>query len=195
MTQEDEQYCLKALSEGNIHAFELLFLEWHPRLVEFLSRMLSGEKSSEDLAYDFAQDVFFDVWVFRNKFSQVKSFRSYLFQMAKYKVYNHFDRKDVEMKFEKELSDPEFELDSSGESALVASEVEILIRRTLDGMPKKRRNVFVMSRFQGYSNDRIASELNIDKRTVENHITNVLAALRKVIKSIVVLCVSLMLPY
>ena len=47
-----------------------------------------------------------------------------------------------------------------------------------------------MSRFLGKSNDEIATELGIDKRTVENHITSVLATLRKVIKFVVVLCVS-----
>lgn len=188
MTKEDEKYCLRALSEGNRHAFEWLFLEWHPRLVEFLTRLLGP--GCEETAYDYAQDVFFDIWMSREKFSTVKSFSAYLFQMARFKVYNHYDKSAVKARFKSEAVATGSELTPSGESALYASETEALIRRTLDALPEKRRRVFLMSRFLGKSNDEIATELGIDKRTVENHITSVLATLRKVIKFVVVLCVS-----
>ena len=188
MTKEDEIYCLRALSEGSRQAFEWLFLEWHPRLVEFLMRLLGP--GCEETAYDYAQDVFFDIWVSREKFSTVKSFSAYLFQMARFKVYNHYDRTAVKARFKSEAVATGSELTPSGESALYASETEALIRRTLDALPEKRRRVFLMSRFLGKSNDEIATELGIDKRTVENHITSVLATLRKVIKFVVVLCVS-----
>lgn len=188
MTKEDEKYCLRALSEGNRHAFEWLFLEWHPRLVEFLTRLLGP--GCEETAYDYAQDVFFDIWMSREKFSTVKSFSAYLFQMARFKVYNHYDKSAVKARFKSEALATGSELTPSGESALYASETEALIRRTLDALPEKRRRVFLMSRFLGKSNDEIATELGIDKRTVENHITSVLATLRKVIKFVVVLCVS-----
>ena len=188
MTKEDEQYCLKALSEGSRQAFEWLFLEWHPRLVEFLTHLLGAE--CEETAYDYAQDVFFDIWMTREKFANVNSFSAYLFQMARFKVYNHYDKSAVKARFKSEVVATGSELEPSGESALYASETEALIRRTLDALPEKRRRVFMMSRFLGKSNDEIAAELGIDKRTVENHITNVLAALRKVIKFVIVLCVS-----
>ncbi len=188
MTKEDEIYCLRALSEGSRQAFEWLFLEWHPRLVEFLMRLLGP--GCEETAYDYAQDVFFDIWMSREKFSTVKSFSAYLFQMARFKVYNHYDRTAVKARFKSEAVATGSELTPSGESALYASETEALIRRTLDALPEKRRRVFLMSRFLGKSNDEIATELGIDKRTVENHITSVLATLRKVIKFVVVLCVS-----
>lgn len=187
MTKKDEQYCLKALSEGSRQAFEWLFLEWHPRLVEFLIRLLGSE--CEETAYDYAQDVFFDIWMTRVKFANVNSFSAYLFQMARFKVYNHYDKSAVKARFKSEVVATGSELAPSGESALYASETEALIRRTLDALPEKRRRVFMMSRFLGKSNDEIAAELGIDKRTVENHITNVLAALRKVIKFVIVLCV------
>ena len=187
MTKEDEQYCLKALSEGSRQAFEWLFLEWHPRLVEFLIHLLGSE--CEETAYDYAQDVFFDIWMTREKFANVNSFSAYLFQMARFKVYNHYDKSAVKARFKSEVVATGSELAPSGESALYASETEALIRRTLDALPEKRRRVFMMSRFLGKSNDEIAAELGIDKRTVENHITNVLAALRKVIKFVIVLCV------
>ncbi|MBQ7708594.1 MAG: hypothetical protein IJT74_01565 [Bacteroidales bacterium] len=52
-------------------------------------------REDKDTAYDLAQDVFFDVWTSRSKFAQVNSFSSYLFQMARFKAFNHFDRSAV----------------------------------------------------------------------------------------------------
>ena len=48
-------------------------------------------------------------------------------------------------------------------------------------MPEKRREVFRMSRYQNVENKEIARRLNIDVRTVENHITNALSDIREYI--------------
>lgn len=191
MTKEDERFCLEELSKGNRRAFEWLFLEWHPKLVDFFTRLIGDT----DTAYDYAQDVFFDIWTSRRKFSEVGSFSAYLFQMARFKAYNHFDKAAVKSRYKGEMEAGGAAVTPSGEGAIFASETERTIWETLKGLPGKRRTVFIMSRFQGYSNERIAKELGIDKRTVENHITNVLAALRKVVKMIAFLCVILLDAY
>ena len=178
MTREEEQYCLKELSGGSRHAFERLFLEWHPRLVDFFTRVLDSP-DAPDLANDFAQDIFFDIWMSRSKFSQVNSFSAYLFKMARYKIYNHFDRQAVISRYKHELSVADSGAVPSGESALYAMERESLMLRILNRLPGKRRKVFMMSRLLGFSNDQIASELGISKRTVENQITSVLSVFRK----------------
>ena len=51
-------------------------------------------------------------------------------------------------------------------------------------MPPQRKLIFMLSRKNGLSNDEIAQRLSITKQTVENHITNALADLRKVLKII-----------
>lgn len=186
MTKEDEKYCLEELSRGNKQAYEWLFLTWHSRLVTFFTRFLGDG----DAAYDYAQDVFFDIWISRKKFSDVESFSAYLFQMARFKIYNHFDKAAVKSRFRGDVLARDSRLDASKESAIYANEMETLIWQTVMKLPAKRREVFIMSRFQGYTNEEISEKLGISKRTVENHITSVLATLRKVVKVIIVLCVS-----
>ena len=179
MTPEDERFCLKELARGNKSAFEWLFMTWHARLVGFLSRRIGDEST----AYDYAQDIFFDIWKQRKKFSEVESFSAYLFQMARFRVYNHFDKVAVKSRFRGEMAarasvPPPTEY----EPVLFASETESQIWEAVRHLPAKRRKVFIMSRMQGFSNDEIAQELGINKRTVENHITNALASLRKIVK-------------
>lgn len=178
MTQEEEKYCLQELSQGNKQAYEWLFITWQPRLVSFFYGFLDDE----DLAKDYAQDIFYDIWTSRRKFSQVESFSAYLFQMARFKMYNHFDKLAVMSKFRKEMMTVFPFTSNSQETYMYASETEAAIWMTVKRLPAKRRKVFILSRLWGYTNDQIAAELGISKRTVENHITYVLAALRKKIK-------------
>jgi len=67
------------------------------------------------------------------------------------------------------------------EEMVFAKELEELIEVTIKKMPPKRKAIFCMSRKQGLSNDEIAFQLNISKRTVETHISAALTDLRKVI--------------
>ena len=186
MTREDEKYCLQELAGGNKQAFEWLFLTWHPKVVDFFKRFIGNEET----AYDYAQDVFYDIWMQRRKFSEVDSFSAYLFCMAKFRIFNHYDKQTVRSKFLNEKIKILPESNESMEQAVFADEMEKMIWDTVNSMPPKRRKVFIMSRMQGYSNDEIAKELGISKRTVENHITSALAALRGIVKIIVLLCVA-----
>ena len=179
MTKEEEKYCLQELSYGNRHAFERLFLEWYPHLVDFFNRVLSDGGGYDNCASDYAQDVFFDVWMSRKKFADVNSFSAYLFQMARHKVYNHYDKLAVKSRFRREAAITGSDVCPSDEGAIYAQEKEAQMLNKLRILPKKRRMVFIMSRLLGFTNQQISIELGISKRTVENHITSVLAFLRK----------------
>ena len=67
------------------------------------------------------------------------------------------------------------------ESELNAKELELIIAIAVERMPSQRRKIYQMSREQGLSNENIARELNISKRTVENHLTQALADIRKIL--------------
>ncbi len=102
--------------------------------------------------------------------------------MARFKLYNHFDKSAVKSRFREELLAKGAFAAPSVEPIMYAMETEKLIWDEVKTMPPKRRRVFIMSRFLGYSNEQIAEEMDIDKRTVENHLTTALSALRKVVK-------------
>ena len=69
------------------------------------------------------------------------------------------------------------------EENIFVNELNELITLAVANMPRKRREIFIMSREKGMSNQEIAEKLNISKRTIENQITLALAMLRKVVIS------------
>ena len=156
MELPEEQNKLKEIAAGNVEAFEHLFFQYQPRLVNFLIGLTHDKEVSRDMA----QDLFLSLWKDREKLKNVRSFSSYLFQMARFT----------------EASPAESE-----EEALFVRELQSIINRTVDQMSPQRSKIYRMSREEGLSNDEIAMRLDISKRTVENHLTAALAILRKVL--------------
>jgi RNA polymerase sigma-70 factor (ECF subfamily) len=64
----------------------------------------------------------------------------------------------------------------------VESELQARIKSAFEKLPPRANEVFTLSRFKGFSNDEIANQLNISKRTVETQISNALKILREELK-------------
>lgn len=176
ITSREDEY-VKALSNGDSKAFELLFLRYQPKLVYFFT----GFVHDDEIAQDLAQDLFFNLWNNRSKLSDIRLFQSYLYQMARNILYNYYDHSLVQEKYGMaQFLSPSVSDDP--EEQLFASNLQELINLRVDQMPPQRRQIFRMSRMEGLNNEEIANRLNINKRTVENHLTVALADLRKMLK-------------
>ncbi|WP_294082544.1 RNA polymerase sigma-70 factor [Proteiniphilum sp. UBA5384] len=166
------------LSKGDHRSYELLFLAYHPRIYHFLCGFIKNEEE----AYDMAQEIFYKVWVNREYMSEVKSFKAYLFTMARNMIYNYYEHNLVKEKYTlHQLAKNEF---YEPEQDLFAKDLSSLIDLVVSQMPAQRQRVYTMSRKEGFSSDEIASLLQIHKRTVENHLSNALNDLRKVIRHV-----------
>ncbi|WP_298652723.1 RNA polymerase sigma-70 factor [uncultured Proteiniphilum sp.] len=170
--------CLTNLAEGDHRSYELLFLAYHPKVYHFLYGFIKNEEE----AYDMAQEIFYKVWVNRKTMGEIKSFKAYLFTMARHMIYNYYEHTLVKEKYtlsrlaQSETYEPEQDM--------FAKDLALLIDLVVSQMPEQRQRIFKMSRKEGFSSDEIASRLNIHKRTVENHISKALSDLRKALQYI-----------
>jgi RNA polymerase sigma-70 factor (ECF subfamily) len=180
MNNLEDKY-VEALSNGDSKAFEVLFIRYHPKLVYFLFGFIKDSERARDMA----QDIFMTIWSNREKLKEVKSFNSYLFKIAKNNICNYFDHLAVNEKYiaGQLLRSTEVE---NLEDTVFANQLQSMIDIAVSQMPSQRRKIFIMSRIDGLTNSEIAEQLNINKRTVENHLTAALADLRKTIN----LCIT-----
>ena len=179
MELPEEQNKLKEIAAGNVEAFEHLFFQYQPRLVNFLIGLTHDKEVSRDMA----QDLFLSLWKDREKLKNVRSFSSYLFQMARFTVYDYFDRLIVSEKYTNEYLQDACQAESE-EETLFVRELQSIINRTVERMSPQRSKTGIIQidlPEEGLSNDEIAKRLDISKRTVENHLTAALAILRKVL--------------
>jgi RNA polymerase sigma-70 factor, ECF subfamily len=172
-----EENYVKTLSKGDQKAFEVLFLYYQPKLVYYLSGFLKNDELSRDMA----QDIFLSVWNNKAKLSEIKSFKAYIFKMGKNAICNYYDHSLVNERFVAEQLTRPIDLEDT-EEIIFSKQLQSLIDLTVSKMPSQRKLIYTLSRIEGLSNDTIAMKLNINKHTVENHLTAGLADLRKAMK-------------
>lgn len=175
-----EKRDIEAISRGDEQAFESLFLHYFPRIKGFINGLLQNEEEAEDIS----QDIFVSMWQNREKLTEIENLNAYLYRIAKNTVFRHIERsllfKDY-LQQQTEYAVFTTTDNDSVEEELYAKELEFLISATVDKMPPQRKQIYRMSRVEGLSNDEIAKQLSISKRTVENHLTLALADIRKII--------------
>jgi len=79
-----EQALVRAVAEGDREAFATVFRHWYPPIVRFVRRYVRRI----DVAEDIAQDVFIAVWERRSDLDPSRSFRAYLYTIARNRALN-----------------------------------------------------------------------------------------------------------
>jgi RNA polymerase sigma-70 factor (ECF subfamily) len=172
LTNRKESLLVRELSKGSILAFNSLYREYSGRLYRFAVGYLKSEEEAEELV----QEVFTIIWEKRSTLKEELSFRSFLFTIAFNIIRKHFrTRGHLETYFRSRPKDEDFRPVS--EEVNYASLLDY-INSLVEQMPERRRQVFRKSRLDGRSIQEIAEELNISRKTVENHLSDALRFVR-----------------
>lgn len=172
MERDDAQY-VRELILGNHSAFEGLFMKYFPKVKCFITHLVKSEEVGEELA----QDIFMKVWEYRERLGHVQSFNAYIYRMSRNIAFNYLEHKYVEEIYVEKQQGVSMSI--SPEDEMYAREIELLEQLTVNNMPPKRKEIYQMSRKRGLANEEIAKELNITKKTVENHLNLALKEIRK----------------
>ena len=172
-----EAVTIEALQNGDHKAFEEIFLIYFDKVKCFLSGFLKSESEAEELA----QDIFVKLWINRQSLNPQKPFNTYIFTIARNTALNYLKHKLVEEKFKSSYSSDDYELTSSSDEILFAKEINLLVEMALSKMSFQRRRIYQMSRNEGCSNEEIALQLGISKRTVENQLSLTIKELKDII--------------
>lgn len=182
----DEELLKAVQADGSERAFRLLFDRHYAALVTFAERILAGQPDAYEQAADVVQNVF--VALYEHADVEIaQSVRAYLFSSVRNACNNVIKHQKVVRKYEEQAAADFTELtpDSDGAERLIEqSEADAKVAQALQQLPEQCRRIFMMSRFEGASNQQIADILDISKRTVETQISNALKTLRKLLLSL-----------
>jgi RNA polymerase sigma-70 factor (ECF subfamily) len=165
----DELFEIRHVSElkcGDVKSFDVLFHHYNERLYYFVLSLIKKQEDAEGIV----QEVFLKIWANRSNIDLSKSFKSYVFTIAYNLSIDYLRRSIHEKEYIKHLeyyfNVESISVENEGDFNLVQSQVNKIIEE----LPKKRQQIFKLSRVNGLSHKEIASELNITVKTVENHI-------------------------
>ena len=173
-----EETLIQRLINGDQTAFELLFRFYYPGLVTFAFQIVQDPDEAEEIV----QEFFIKLWAGRQKIKKSETLKSYFFTSVKNRALNYLKKEKISEKVREEIQIM-IENDSLYQPDLfVESELQARIKTAFEKLPPRTSEVFTLSRFKGFSNDEIARQLNISKRTVETHISSALKILREELK-------------
>ncbi len=146
-----------------------IYRAFYGKVFTFVLSLVRSKANAQDIT----QNIFMKLWKNRKNLEHIKSMDDYLFILSKNACMDYFRKASRKKEISTDVFD-EFLLSrivSSPEKRIDAlSDIEEL-RHVIDSLPLKRRDIFIMSRFDGLSNDEIASILGVSKKTVENQIS------------------------
>ena len=150
--------------------FTALYNELYPALCRYCLSLVSEREIAEDIV----QDQFVYLWENRDRLIDVGSLKSYIFTAVKNRSINYLQRNKRLLNsfaIEEDVSSDKlfFSLDPS--IVTEGKELEKIIEKALEELPKKCRAIFGLKRFGELSNKEISKELNISVKTVETQIT------------------------
>ncbi len=156
--------------------YRSIFTEYFPSLYYYALRIIHDEQ----LAEDFVQEIFLDLWKKKNEV-YIEKIANYLYTSIRFKCMNHIRHEKVKREYaDKKISENNNFIDDS--IIMIEEEMVREINKHIDSMPEQRKKVFQMY-VDGFSQEEIANKLNISINTVKTHKQKAKQFLRETLKN------------
>ncbi|MGV8090395.1 MAG: RNA polymerase sigma-70 factor [Mangrovibacterium sp.] len=167
------EYLNEKLREGDPSAFEGLFKLTHARLFSYCKLFIRDSSQADDLI----QECFLNLWEKHSTIKPGQSVESLLFVMLRHRCLNYlrdnkflFSETNIQSITENDLQHL-FELDFTGsERRSLEEELVDSIKKEIEKLPEKRKQVFTKSKIEGLKNREISEQLGISVKAVEKHL-------------------------
>ena len=144
------------------HQFEVLYLP----LGMYALRIVDDIEVARDLA----QDAFVKAWEVIEAGGEIQNLKAWVYRTVRNLAIDYLRtlRQTVELD---RIPEPEVEI-------IDTSERDAAIWRAIDKLPERCREIFLMSKRDGLTDDEIAAELGLSSKTVRNQLTKAFQKLR-----------------
>lgn len=174
-TLHNESELLTRISNGEETAFKIVFEFYWPIIYTNVLQLTKDQELSRDLT----QELFYKIWMNRTRLTEIRSFKSYLFTIAKNLVIDAF-RKQVfiseNLPYLKDFFIDNAELP---DRILEVKELDKHIRMAIAALPSQVQQAFLLKRNEGLTHEQIAIKLGISSISSRNYITRAVNAIRE----------------
>jgi len=171
----DDKIIINKLKEGDVLSFDFIFKKYNKKVYYFSLSYLKNKEEAEDVV----QEVFMNLWRYREQINEYYVFSKYLFKITYNATCKKFrkqtsDKKHLEMVLQDIIiDDNSTNLDIEYNSLLETANLII------EKLPSRQKNIFLLSIKEQLTSEQIAQKLNISKKTVENYLAMAKSSLRK----------------
>lgn len=164
-----------AIREGNQAAFKELYDNLKHRIYTYAYRFFR----SSELAEETVQDVFMQVWKYRERIDPEKSINAYIYRIAQNSIYNKLKEVAQQDKYLNHVFYSYVGSYNDVEELVTYKELYGIYEEAINKLPPQRQLIFRMSRMDFLSHDEIAEQLAISKNTVKDQIVKSLKFIKQ----------------
>lgn len=173
-----EPELVSLLKNGDQGAYREIYIRYFRILLAFTQRKLQDKEQAKDLL----QDLFVQIWDKRECMDPEGSLSGYFFRAIRNRIVNVIVRRDTEKRYMDSLYDF-IDRDSRGTDDLIREkQLSASIEREINLLPRKMREVFLLSRHANLTYNEIAELLKLAPTSAKTHGRNALGILRRKLK-------------
>lgn len=146
--------------------FDIFFRKMYLPLGMYALRIVDDAQSAEDLV----EDAFMKAWQAIEDGKEIDDFKAYMYRSVRNGCISFIRSRKETVGLDN--------IPEADEEAVDTSERDAMIWKAIDELPEKCREVFLLSKRDGLSNDEIAERMGISVKTVKNQMTKAFSRLR-----------------
>jgi len=185
-----DQELLAFMKKGNQFAFESIFNKYAEELFLYAHKKLKNKEESEDIV----QDIFISLYKQQDQLHDIQNLASYLYKAVLNKVFDSYKHKYVVNEYASahadDYNDQHF---SVGSDFLIREkDLKMLIEASINKMPSRMREIFILKKFEHWSTKQIAEKFNLSELTVSTHLKRATRILKSNVEEFLVLFIFLL---
>jgi RNA polymerase sigma-70 factor, ECF subfamily len=166
---------MEQVRDGQVAKLAILFERHHVMLYNFFLRLTGRRGPSEDLV----QDVFVRILKYRVTYRSESKFTVWLYQIARNAHADYLRKRKPEVPLGEQFEEPAG-TEAPPADRLGAEVDAALLRRALDRLPLRKREILILSRYEDMKYKDIAELLGCSIETIKTSVHRAIRELRRI---------------
>ena len=171
----DDKLIIKNLKDGDVLSFDSIFKKYNKKVYYFAISYLKNKEEAEDVV----QEVFMNLWRYRNQINEYYVFSKYLFKITYTTTCKKFRKQASDKKQMEEVMRNCILEDNSTNLDIEYNNLLETANSLIEKMPSRQKKIFLLCINEQLTTEQIAQQLKISKKTVENYLSKVKTSLKK----------------
>jgi len=175
----DDKLIINKLKEGDVLSFDNIFKKYNKKVYYFAKSYLKNREEAEDVV----QEVFMNLWKYRDQINEYYVFSRYLFKVTYNATCKRFRKQASDKRQLEEVLHNIIIEDNSTNLDIEYNNLLETANLIIEKLPSRQKNIFLLTINDHLNSEQIAQKMNISKKTVENYLAMAKNSLRKYLVS------------
>ena len=171
----DDKIIINKLKDGDVLSFDNIFNKYNKKVYYFALSYLKNKEEAEDVV----QEAFMNLWKHRDQINEHYVFSKYLFKITFNATCKKFRKQTSDKRQMEEVLQNIITEDNSTYLDIEYNNLVETTNQLIEKLPPRQKNIILLSINDQLTNEQIAKQLNISKKTVENYLAKVKTSIRK----------------